>query len=134
MSIKNRSFSGCVINTARKTGELTDGELFELLLEDFIERNDPVKKAERARKRESKKTPSPQRTRAIPARFRHELALATTRTCQYRDPETGRPCGSRKNLQIDHRQPYSKGGSHKTENLTYLCRSHNLRKGSNASS
>jgi 5-methylcytosine-specific restriction endonuclease McrA len=110
---------------------LTDSELFELLLEDFIERKDPVKKASRAQKRATIHThseKSPQRTRAIPAASRHALALTTPRKCQYQDPRTGVVCGSTKKLEADHELPFSKGGRHEPSNLTYLCKSHNLRK------
>ncbi len=45
--------------------------------------------------------------------------------CQYVDPLTGRRCASRFKLEIDHRQPFSKGGRTTVENLRLLCRAHN---------
>jgi 5-methylcytosine-specific restriction endonuclease McrA len=118
---------------------LTDSELFELLLEDFIERKDPVKRASRIKERmtniprktspdNSRRVKSPQRTRLIPAAARHALALTTPQKCQYQDPRTGAVCGSTKRLETDHKLPFSKGGGHEPSNLTYLCKSHNLRK------
>jgi hypothetical protein len=122
---------------------LTDSELFEILLEDFIERKDPVKKASRAQEKSEKKTvtgvtpnvvsekmpeKSPLRTRSIPAASRHALALTTPQKCQYQNPRTGAVCGSTKRLETDHKIPFSKGGGHDPSNLTYLCKSHNLRK------
>lgn len=37
-------------------------------------------------------------------------------------------CGNTKNLQIDHKFPFSKGGSTKTDNLQTLCKSCNCKK------
>jgi hypothetical protein len=125
---------------------LTDTELFEFLVEDFIDRKDPVNKASRARERTAKKigkitsasstevatfkkpAKSPQRTRSIPATSQHALALTISRKCQYQDPRTGTFCNSTKKLETDHKIPYSKGGGHELGNLTTLCKNHNLRK------
>ena len=38
-------------------------------------------------------------------------------------------CGSRSNLQIDHKQSLKMGGMNKVSNLQLLCQSCNLRKG-----
>jgi 5-methylcytosine-specific restriction endonuclease McrA len=121
---------------------LTDSELFELLLEDFIDRKDPVKKASRAQENAYRKVAkictskmpakSPQRTRVIPADSRHVLALTIPRKCQYQDPKAGIVCGSTKKLETDHKHPFSKGGGHEPSNLTYFCKSHNLRKSADA--
>ncbi len=45
--------------------------------------------------------------------------------CQYKDPRTGRQCGSTFGLQVDHRTSQWAGGSHTPENLQALCRMHN---------
>ncbi len=46
-----------------------------------------------------------------------------------RDNFTCRKCGSRKNLEIDHIFPVSKGGDNTIENLQTLCKSCNSKKG-----
>jgi hypothetical protein len=46
-------------------------------------------------------------------------------TCQFKDPKTGRVCGAKTFLQIDHKQPRWAGGTDNPENLTVLCSAHN---------
>jgi len=48
--------------------------------------------------------------------------------CQWRNPTTGRQCGSKHQLQIDHVQARWQGGTDNTENLQLLCRQHNVEK------
>ncbi|MBY0384309.1 HNH endonuclease [bacterium] len=45
--------------------------------------------------------------------------------CQYKDPESGKICGSTRFLQIDHIQSVSAGGGNGRENLQILCAQHN---------
>lgn len=47
-----------------------------------------------------------------------------------RDNFTCKHCGSRKNLQIDHIFPESKGGGLEPDNLQTLCKDCNVKKGS----
>jgi 5-methylcytosine-specific restriction endonuclease McrA len=46
--------------------------------------------------------------------------------CTYKDPRTGKVCGSTYQLQVDHIYPKALGGSDRPENLRGLCRKHNL--------
>ena len=46
--------------------------------------------------------------------------------CQFKNPETGRLCGSKFFLEVDHIRPRFAGGSNETENLRALCKNHNL--------
>lgn len=48
--------------------------------------------------------------------------------CQFKDPKTGKLCGSTRFLQVDHRKPLWAGGSHDIENLQVLCSQHNRHK------
>lgn len=48
--------------------------------------------------------------------------------CQFKDPVTGKVCGSTFNLEIDHRKPRWAGGDHTMDNLQVLCRAHNNHK------
>ena len=56
-------------------------------------------------------------TRTIPAAVRRHIWIRNRGRCTYRDPESGRCCGSRHLVQIDHVQPYAMGGSASAENL-----------------
>ena len=46
--------------------------------------------------------------------------------CTFVSPLTGKRCESRHQLEIEHIQPLAKNGSDDLENLTLLCKSHNL--------
>lgn len=47
-------------------------------------------------------------------------------SCTDKDPHTGRVCGSRYQMEIDHIIPKALGGGDEPENLRILCRKHNL--------
>ena len=64
-------------------------------------------------------------SRHIPARIRRAVFKRDGLACTYQDPISGRSCGSRFALQLDHRIPFAKGGLHSADNLTARCRVHN---------
>lgn len=72
---------------------------------------------------------SPPTPRNISSTLRHAVWLRDGGVCSYRDPATGRKCGGRHYIQVDHIHPWSKGGENKLENLQLLCAEHNRRKG-----
>ena len=45
--------------------------------------------------------------------------------CQYKDPVTGKICGSQRFLQVDHKTSRWANGSNSTDNLQILCAGHN---------
>jgi 5-methylcytosine-specific restriction endonuclease McrA len=45
--------------------------------------------------------------------------------CEYHGP-SGTRCTARAGLEIDHIEPYARGGSNRSQNLRVLCRRHNL--------
>ena len=51
--------------------------------------------------------------------------LLKDKCCQFKDPQTGRICGSTFNLNIDHKIPKWADGSHELYNLQVLCQGHN---------
>ena len=63
--------------------------------------------------------------RAIPAELRRAVWRRDDGACTFVDPETGRRCGSRHLLQIDHIQPFAMGGANSADNCRLLCAAHN---------
>ena len=60
-------------------------------------------------------------SRHIPAHIRREVIARDQAKCTQ--------CGSHHALQLDHKQPFAKNGSHTTTNLRTLCRNCNLQVG-----
>jgi 5-methylcytosine-specific restriction endonuclease McrA len=65
--------------------------------------------------------------RPIPSLTRKQLLHADA-FCAYRNPLTGKICGSRHFLQIDHFKAVIRGGGNEIENLQVLCGQHNRQK------
>lgn len=123
------------------------GETFVTALADWVERHDPVRKAERAEKRKAKaertqnRKPNiepaqnheskPERHRSqdrssIPSEIIHQVNLRDQRACRQRMPD-GTECGSRRWTDIHHIVHKQHGGADTLENLITLCRSHHRR-------
>ena len=64
------------------------------------------------------------RSRAIPAAVRRQVWERDRGCCSYVDRGSGRRCGSRHLLEIDHIVPYAVGGSAEPDNLRLLCAAH----------
>jgi 5-methylcytosine-specific restriction endonuclease McrA len=118
-------------------------QVFELLMDRFIEREDPSVRHERRDKQacqvpvsECETTPpavlqkmplrtdSTNRARYIPARVRDQVFARDRCQCTYTGTN-GRRCASTRALQIDHVQPVARGGSCEANNLRLLCAYHN---------
>jgi len=69
--------------------------------------------------------PSRPHSRNIPQRIRREVWRSANLECSYVDPVTGRKCGSKHALEVDHVQEWSRGGTHDPQNLRLLCSAHN---------
>lgn len=65
------------------------------------------------------------RNRHIPQAVRDKVWVRDHGECQYKDPATGRACGSKHGVQLDHIKLYSAGGEHMPQNLRLLCGAHN---------
>ena len=64
------------------------------------------------------------RSRYIPAVVRREVWRRDQGCCSYVDPHSGRRCGSRYRLEIDHIVPFALGGGAEPENLRLRCGAH----------
>ncbi len=68
-------------------------------------------------------------TRYISPKIRKLVWKQHQGKCCYKNPETGKACGSQRFVQIDHKFPFSRGGGHDVLNLQLLCGAHNRMKG-----
>ena len=64
----------------------------------------------------------------FPPRSRHIPAAVKLKVVQEYESQTGKRYNSRK-MEIDHRQPFARGGSHTTDNLRLISKAANRRKG-----
>ncbi len=64
------------------------------------------------------------RSRYIPAPVRREVWRRDGGCCSYVDPHSGRRCGSRFLLELDHIVPFALGGSAEPANLSLSCAAH----------
>lgn len=124
--------------SSRKGGASSLGETLRSVLEFYIEKNDPQRKAERADARQkqnkiqistktNKAQPVPGQVkvnqRYIPAQLEHAVRLRDQGRCTQKNPN-GQRCDEKRWLDIHHIKPLSHGGVMAFENLTLLCRGH----------
>ena len=64
-------------------------------------------------------------TKTVTPRLKREI-LERDKFCQFIDLKTGKACGSRHFLEIDHIQPRFVGGNNNPKNLRVMCKSHNI--------
>ncbi|MDE0445920.1 MAG: hypothetical protein OXH96_04535 [Spirochaetaceae bacterium] len=64
------------------------------------------------------------RSRYIPVAVKREVWRRDQGCCSYVDPHSGRRCGSRYRLEIDHIVPFALGGGAEPENLRVRCGAH----------
>ena len=108
---KLRRAQDLVCNKAKKAASLED--TLAAVLELYLEKEDPQRKAERARP--GKSEPS---AKDIPAASRHAVNLRDGNRCQ------APGCGRTRWVDIHHIKPRSQGGTHDPENLITLCGFH----------
>ena len=73
-----------------------------------------------------RKTMQTTNSRYIAPQTRRVTFQKSSGQCSYVDSITGRRCEERKHLEVDHINPFAKGGDHSPENLQILCRAHNM--------
>ncbi|UCF04727.1 MAG: hypothetical protein JSV33_12495, partial [bacterium] len=95
--------------STKHPGGLGFEKLFEILMDDYLERHNPEKrmiKRKDSTRRCSRKI-SHKKSRHIPASVRDEVFARDGGRCTFVGPE-GKRCGSRWNIQVDHIVPYGK--------------------------
>ncbi|MGZ3737847.1 MAG: HNH endonuclease [Bdellovibrionota bacterium] len=97
-------------------------KLFELMLDVSLKEAKKKRTEEPAR---AVHKPSRPQSRHIPRSIRREVWRNANHECSYVDPLTGRKCGSKHALEVDHVQEWSRGGTHDSRNLRLLCSAHN---------
>ena len=122
-------------------------EIFTRMLEEALNRHDPIRKEERiqARKNSTHEKPQTKQTQdaafsrvtdlntpgskpkrvPIPAVLRRQVMIRDQGQCQYPTDTAGRKCCSRVYPDLDHILPVSEGGPNTSENLRVVCRAHN---------
>jgi len=113
-------------NLSHKLKTQTIVELLDAISDLALEVVEPKEKAKgtTALRCGSAKAPS-ERSRYIPNKIKLEVWKKANSQCQFISPETQRKCMSTHRLQIEHKIPYSMGGTHDIENLTLFCSAHN---------
>ena len=64
-------------------------------------------------------------SRVVPQKVRDEVWERDGGRCTFVSCKTGRRCNSMHGLEIDHIQPFARGGTSSAKNLRLLCRQHN---------
>lgn len=106
-------------------------EALKAIMEDYLQRHDPVEKAKRqvvARPASSPKPISVGARRRIASRYIpkavfHEVQRRDQGRCQFKGVN-GHICGNSFGIQVHHLEPWAFGGKHVPENLMTLCQRH----------
>lgn len=103
-------------------------ETLEEMVELYLKKHDPVKKAQRVLAKPEKLSSSrvnhkQSRRQPIVARTKHEVIKRDQGQCNHRD-KNGRRCEQKRWLDVHHRVPVSQGGTNQLDNLVTLCKTH----------
>jgi hypothetical protein len=104
-------------------------ELIKRMAKIALKAIDPVLKKTRE-PRDKGITPAPKListkpNRYIPSHIKKAVWIRDNSQCTFINPVTGRRCGSRMGLEIDHKIPIALNGSNDLDNLRLLCFGHN---------
>lgn len=100
-------------------------EIIDRIADEFLNRKDPLKKSDTKKVGTLTQNRSGAHAQSVGAADRRQAFQLTDGGCEYRDPVSGRVCGSRYQVEIDHIRPRALGGGNERENLRVLCRKHN---------
>ncbi len=71
------------------------------------------------------KTTATVAVKSVTPKLRYQI-INRDKFCQFTDHNTGRVCGSKLFLEVDHIRPRFAGGDNATTNLRVLCKNHNM--------
>jgi hypothetical protein len=129
---KLRRAQDVVSQSKREFSSLED--TLEAMVEVFLEKKDPLRKAERAQEKEVKSPTlpigdfrftrkGPSKRVALPAWLKHRVLARSGGRCMANNPDGSR-CEQTRWLHTHHIKPLSEGGTNDLENLTVLCSGH----------
>ncbi|MBI4406199.1 MAG: HNH endonuclease [Deltaproteobacteria bacterium] len=118
------------LESQKKRKAVTLEETLQELVSFYLERQDPVKKAQRALTKPTLSSPSrredkqdhPRQT-PIPTRIKQEVTTRDQGQCTAQTPD-GKRCEQKRWIEIHHLHPVAQGGGHTTDNLATLCHHH----------
>ena len=125
--IKCRDKASHTLSQRNKSFNL--GEVFEVVMDQYLKmQNSPPKLdkilADKAKQKENS-TAAPKRdNKTLTPKTRREV-IRRDGCCQFKDPKTGKICGTTFALTVDHKQSRWANGNHRPENLQAMCASHN---------
>ena len=105
-------------------------ETLEAMAEAFLDKKDPLRKAERSQEKSKLPLPEPRIIRrpaqgrsVISTAMKSQLLLRAQGQCSAKNPN-GKPCLQNRWLHFHHIRPLREGGAHSLDNLTVLCAGH----------
>ncbi len=113
-------------------------DALEFMKEAFLDRHDPIRKAERSKQRSTRdedttppllrraarvSTPIQTGRTPIPSAVKHSVRLRDGQRCAFKSLE-GIRCEQSRWTEMHHRVPVSRGGQHSLSNITTLCSKH----------
>jgi hypothetical protein len=97
---------------------LTDGETFGVVVEHYLDQEDPLRRGEAPRRlADTCKIPE---SRTVPAAVERAVRLRADERCEVP------ACPNRTFLQFAHAEPHRDGGSREADNIVRLCTRHHL--------
>jgi hypothetical protein len=101
-------------------------EVIEVAVTEKLERLESKRYGEAKRPRKTlEQTDTSPRSRYIPAPVRRAVRKRDGNQCRFVN-EHGRRCTERQGLEFHHRDPFGRGGDHNHDNITLMCRAHNI--------
>lgn len=116
---------------AQKGKGIKWGQVLDSSIEAYLDKHDPVRKAERAHKK-SRPQLLPARVQTPPTKFRRSPLAAEQKHAVFERDQgrcthiglDGKRCNQDRGIEIHHIFPVSRGGTNELENLTTLCSNH----------